>query len=120
MARLLLSLALLIVPPSRGGEALTVRGGHAEAVREPVGNVANWTCIHSHEAAWNADTGNGYHGGLQMDWSFMRAYGRDMLLRYGAAAEAWTPRDQMVVAERARKTRGYYPWPQTARMCGLI
>jgi hypothetical protein len=26
----------------------------------------------------------------------------------------------MWVAERAYRTRGYWPWPNTARYCGLI
>ena len=25
-------------------------------------------CIHRYEGAWNSNTGNGYYGGLQMDW----------------------------------------------------
>ena len=31
-------------------------------------------CIHSHEGAWDANTGNGYYGGLQADMEFMSAY----------------------------------------------
>ena len=38
-----------------------------------------WLCIHRGEAAWNAHTGNGYYGGLQMDLSFQRSYGRHLL-----------------------------------------
>lgn len=121
-------LALIIGPPDHGGPAATVpppRGGHAEATPEPVRNLARfraWVCIHEHEGAWNANTGNGYHGGLQMDWSFMRSYGRSMLQKYGGrGAEVWTPAEQIRVAERAYVSgRGFYPWPNTARACGLI
>lgn len=83
-------------------------------------HLREWTCIHNGEGAWNADTGNGYHGGLQMDRDFMRTWGPDMLARYGGWAELWTPRDQMIVAERAWRQRGFQPWPQTARACGLL
>lgn len=97
------------------------RGGPAKIILEPIGNLRDWVCIHEREASWTANTGNGYHGGLQMGWDFMRAWGRDMLAKYrGRGAEAWTPREQMVVAERARKQRGYRPWPNTARACGLL
>lgn len=103
----------------RGGEAIgPPRGGHAAAI-QPVGNVANWTCIHDHEGAWN-DPNDPYWGGLQMDKPFMRAWGAAMLVKYhGQWADAWSPRDQMVVAQRAYLVRGYAPWPNTARMCGL-
>ena len=85
-----------------------------------LGSVANWTCIHQHEGAWN-DTGDPYWGGLQMDRSFMRTYGSDVIRRHGGGlADTWTPAEQMMVAQRAYRTRGYHPWPNTARACGLL
>jgi hypothetical protein len=79
-----------------------------------------WLCIHSHEAGWdNHDTGhNGHYGGLQMSFDFMRGYGP----AYGAkgTADHWTPLEQMWVSERAWRVRGFQPWPDTARMCGLL
>lgn len=75
-------------------------------------------CIHKHEAAWN-DQWDPYWGGLQMDKGFMHTWGADMEAKYGGYADRWTPRDQMIVAERARRVRGWQPWPQTSRMCGL-
>lgn len=81
---------------------------------------AAWLCIHGHEGAWQANTGNGYYGGLQMDIAFQRTYGR-YLLRTKGYAHRWTPIEQMWVAERAyRSGRGFYPWPNTARRCGLL
>jgi hypothetical protein len=78
-----------------------------------------WLCIHRYEGAWN-DPNPPYYGGLQMDISFQRAYGRELLRRKGTA-NRWTPLEQMWVAERAhRRGRGFYPWPNTARSCGLI
>jgi Transglycosylase-like domain len=79
-----------------------------------------WLCIQRHEGAWNANTGNGYYGGLQMDLQFQRTYGADLLRRKGLA-HRWGYLDQIWVAERAyRSGRGFYPWPNTARSCGLI
>jgi len=83
-----------------------------------------WMCIHRYERhpgqGWATRTGNGYYGGLQMDISFQRAYGRELLRRKGTANN-WTATEQMWVAERAyRSGRGFYPWPNTARSCGLI
>jgi len=79
-----------------------------------------WRCIHRYEASWHADTGNGYYGGLQMDIGFQRHYGA-YLLRKKGTADHWSPFEQMWVAERAHRSgRGFYPWPNTARACGLI
>jgi hypothetical protein len=79
-----------------------------------------WVCIHRHEGAWN-DAGDPYWGGLQMDRGFMLAYGRDMIARHrGGLANTWTPAEQIVVAERAYASRGFTPWPNTARSCGVL
>lgn len=80
---------------------------------------AGWMCIHSHEGAWH-DPNGPYYGGLQMDLGFQRSYGA-WLLRKKGTADHWTPLEQMWVAEHAHRSgRGYYPWPNTARYCGLI
>jgi hypothetical protein len=43
------------------------------------------------------------------------------LLRRKGTADHWTPLEQIWVAEHAyRSGRGFYPWPNTARDCGLI
>jgi hypothetical protein len=78
-----------------------------------------WRCIQRYEGAWD-DPNAPYWGGLQMDLSFQRMYGSDLLRRKGTA-DRWTPVEQMWVAERAlRAGRGFHPWPNTARFCGLI
>jgi hypothetical protein len=78
-----------------------------------------WKCIQRHEGPWN-DPHAPYYGGLQMDLTFQRHYGAELLRRKGTA-DNWTPLEQIWVAERAyRSGRGFYPWPNTARACGLI
>jgi len=77
-----------------------------------------WLCIHRFEARWT-DPNAPYYGGLQMDREFQAAYGRVLLRRKGTA-DHWSPLEQMWVAERAFKTRGFWPWPNTARACGLL
>jgi len=78
-----------------------------------------WLCIHRYEGSWR-DPGSPYYGGLQMDLGFQRRYG-GWLLRHKGTADHWTPLEQMWTAERAwRSGRGFYPWPNTARYCGLI
>ncbi len=78
-----------------------------------------WLCIHRYEGSWK-DRGAPYYGGLQMDISFQRHYA-PRVLRTKGTADRWLPLEQMWVAERAyRSGRGFYPWPNTARYCGLI
>lgn len=81
-------------------------------------------CIASHEAGpehggWRANTGNGYYGGLQMDRGFQQTYAPGVYRAKGTA-DNWTREEQMRAAERAIATRGFTPWPNTARMCGLL
>jgi hypothetical protein len=96
---------------------------HASAARHA--EVADglrdaFLCIHRLEGPWNANSGNGYYGGLQMDLAFQRLYGRPFLERWGTA-DNWPSWAQIEAAARAyRAGRGFGPWPSTARACGLI
>jgi hypothetical protein len=82
-------------------------------------HLSAWACIHRYEGAWT-DTGAPYYGGLQMDLGFQRTYGAALLARKGTA-DHWTPLEQMWTAEKAlRSGRGFWPWPNTARYCGLL
>ena len=86
----------------------------------PAGLSSAFLCIHHYEGAWDANTGNGYYGGLQMDRRFQSLYGSDFLARWGTA-DNWPAWAQLQVAVRAyRSGRGFYPWPNTARVCGLL
>ena len=82
--------------------------------------TAGLLCIHRYEGSWSANTGNGYYGGLQMDIGFQRAYGSRFLGRWGTA-DKWPVWAQIAVARRAFLSgRGFFPWPSTARVCGLL
>ena len=88
-------------------------------------HLAAWLCIHRYETAtpspgWRTNTGNGYHGGLQFGRGFQATYGGG-LYRTKGTAENWTPLEQMWTAELAHASgRGFTPWPNTARACGLL
>lgn len=83
-------------------------------------HYASWICIHGFEGSWT-DPNSPYYGGLQMDLGFQGSYGPRLLRRKGTANH-WTPMEQMWVAEYAAfyRGRGFHPWPNTARYCGLI
>lgn len=93
------------------------------------GDMGSWLCIHRGEGAWDSiGYVNGtatYFGGLQEDIGFQKTYGSEFLSRYGTANN-WPIIDQIIAARRARDgyagygARGYGPWPNTARNCGLL
>jgi hypothetical protein len=109
-------------PPADVAAKIAVWKQVAAEVRRRAQNPPHkreWLCIHHYEGAWN-DPNPPYYGGLQMDLGFQRTYGRQLLATKGTA-DHWTPLEQMWVAERAHRAgRGFYPWPNTARYCGLI
>jgi hypothetical protein len=66
------------------------------------GHVAGWSCIQSREAAWHANTGNGYYGGLQMTYGWAGRVRNAALL---------TPAEQIAVAEAEAAEHGWsYGW----------
>jgi hypothetical protein len=92
------------------------RKAHRFAQHPP--HMRQWMCIHHYEGAWN-DVGGPYWGGLQMDIGFQQHYG-GWLLRMKGTADHWTPLEQIWTAEKASQSRGFWPWPNTAHLCGLI
>jgi hypothetical protein len=81
-------------------------------------HLRQFLCIHRFEGSWT-DAGAPFWGGLQMDYGFQATYGR-WLLRTKGTADHWSPLEQIWTAEKALRSRGFSPWPNTARDCGLI
>jgi hypothetical protein len=112
-------LARMSVPEAKKAVARwKARARHAQKQAQQPPHLQALLCIHRYEGSWQ-DSGSPYYGGLQMNIGFQAAYGGH-LLRTKGTADHWTPLEQMWVAEKALKSRGFYPWPNTARYCGLI
>lgn len=75
-------------------------------------------CIHHFEGSWS-DPNAPYWGGLQMDVNFMEAYGPSFYRRWGTA-DHWPVWAQLQAGRVAYRVRGWWPWPNTARYCGLL
>jgi hypothetical protein len=96
--------------------------GYHHAYRRRLPVIAGLMCVHRYEGSMTAVNAAGpYYGGWQMNASFERRYGRRMLRRYGGRhADAWRPRDQLRVAFRGHSVEGWWPWPRSAAICGLL
>jgi hypothetical protein len=66
-----------------------------------------------------------------MDASFMETYGYKYVRVFGkkvklsfvdlwGTADHWPMRAQLHAGRNAYKSRGWWPWPNTARSCGLL
>jgi len=71
-------------------------------------------CVHEHEGAWNANTGNGYFGGMQFTLYTWRSVGGPSM------PHLVSPREQLYRAWLVwrRDGRSWHEWG-TAGMCGL-
>ena len=102
----------------RSASAALVVSEHEPAI--PARLHDSFLCIHRFEGSWNANTGNGYYGGLQFDRTFQIQYGPEFVERFGTA-DNWPVWAQLQAAVRAYQSgRGFTPWPNTARVCGLL
>jgi resuscitation-promoting factor RpfA len=65
---------------------------------------------------WGANTGNGYHGGLQFSPGTWRAYGGKA---YAGTANQATRAQQIAIAEKVLRAQGWKAWPTCSRKMGL-
>lgn len=85
------------------------------------GWLAAADCIYREERGadgWETNTGNGYYGGLQADRSFQRTYGGTYYSRWGTANN-WPWWAQLHMGFNGWAARGWQPWPNTSKECGL-
>ncbi|MER6047662.1 transglycosylase family protein [Streptomyces sp. NPDC001793] len=77
----------------------------------------DWDQIAACESSgdWHINTGNGYHGGLQISLATWRAYGGE---RYAPRADLASRDEQIAIGERIVQDRGLSPWPNCGRTAG--
>ena len=115
MKKLLLTIALCLAVS--GGTVGTAISGTVSGASYTYIMNGLW-CIHRYEGAWN-DPYAPYYGGLQMDIPFMQHYGYSYYRRWGTA-DHWPVWAQMQAGVNGYLVQGWYAWPNTARLCGLI
>nr|WP_229851689.1 transglycosylase family protein [Streptomyces roseolus] len=77
-----------------------------------------WGCVAECESSgrWDANTGNGYYGGLQFWQPTWIEYGG---LAYARRADLATRRQQITVAEDVLRVQGWGAWPVCSKRYGL-
>jgi hypothetical protein len=73
----------------------------------------NWDALAACEAGgnWHINTGNGFYGGLQFDYSTWLSNGGGA---YASRADLATREEQIAIGEKLYAARGSSPWP----VCG--
>ena len=69
-----------------------------------------WGCLAECESGrrWDANTGNGYYGGLQFAQTTWKAFGG---LKFAARADLATREEQITVAKKVLAEQGWNSWP---------
>ncbi|QUH03250.1 transglycosylase family protein [Saccharopolyspora erythraea] len=90
----------------------------AAAVPAGAASASTWDRLAQCESTgnWNADTGNGFSGGLQFTASTWAAYGGT---QYASKASDATREQQIAVAEKVLKAQGAKAWPVCSKKVGL-
>ncbi|WP_405743232.1 LysM peptidoglycan-binding domain-containing protein [Streptomyces sp. NBC_01525] len=98
-----------------GGQSATAAAAPAAPAGPVVPAGTDWNRIAHCESSgnWHINTGNGFHGGLQIAPSTWRAYGGK---RYAPRPDLATKSQQIAVGERIRRDRGLQPWPNCGRL----
>ncbi|HEX4246941.1 MAG TPA: transglycosylase family protein [Pseudonocardia sp.] len=109
--------------PSHARRHATPKASHGSSTRRhsapvtPQAHDAQWDKLAQCESTenWDADTGNGYKGGLQFDDRTWRNYGGT---EYAPTADHASRDEQIAVAKKVQEEQGWHAWPSCSRKLG--
>ncbi|HEY2193273.1 MAG TPA: transglycosylase family protein [Actinomycetospora sp.] len=103
--------ATVTAPVALAGTAMA-----APSVGSPHSN-ATWDRLAKCESTnnWDADTGNGFKGGLQFTQSTWKAFGGK---QYASSPEDASREQQIAVAKRVQAEQGWNAWPTCSKKLG--
>ena len=106
------------IPPARPADARVVRELDAAAGRPAASQPSVWDSLSRCESGgnWNANTGNGYVGGLQFLPQTWIAHGGG---EFAPSADLATRNEQIAVADRVLASQGWGAWPACSERLGL-
>ncbi|GHA59583.1 hypothetical protein GCM10010372_69090 [Streptomyces tauricus] len=120
-AAVVVAVLALPAPAEAAAAPPTQASGSATADRAPYACAKDrwpWGCVAKCESSgrWNANTGNGFYGGLQFWQPTWRAFGG---LAYARRADLATRDEQIRVAEEVLRVQGWKAWPVCSKRYGL-
>jgi hypothetical protein len=65
---------------------------------------------------WDADTGNGFKGGLQFTQSTWKAFGGG---KYASSPDEASREEQIAVAKKVQAEQGWDAWPTCSKKLGM-
>jgi len=88
------------------------------AVAAPAASSGTWDRLAMCESTqdWDADTGNGFKGGLQFTESTWEEFGGE---RYAASPDEASREEQIAVARKVQEEQGWNAWPTCSEELGL-
>jgi len=103
----------VVVEPRNEVERIGTRSRPVPTPTVSSSSGLNWDGVAQCESGgnWQINTGNGFYGGLQFDYSTWLAYGGGA---YASRADLATREEQIAVATKLYDARGSSPWP----VCG--
>ncbi|CAL9381921.1 hypothetical protein SUDANB99_01067 [Streptomyces sp. enrichment culture] len=124
LTALVLALGLALVPALPQGAAARAAVPATAPAAVPAATSADcpgdwpWGCIALCESSgrWDANTGNGFYGGLQFKQSTWEEFGG---LEYARRADLATRAQQITVAQEVLRWQGWKAWPTCSRRYGL-
>ncbi|UFQ20099.1 MULTISPECIES: LysM peptidoglycan-binding domain-containing protein [Streptomyces] len=109
-----LALAAVVLPPATASAAPPPPRGVPSAAYDCSAEKGRWDCLAECESSgrWDANTGNGFYGGLQFWQPTWEEHGG---LAYAPRADLATKEEQIKVAEKVLSTQGWKAWPTCSK-----
>lgn len=107
-----------VVVAATTGPLALLAGAASAAPDEAANNPRTWDKIAQCETTgdWNANTGNGYKGGLQFDQTTWKRHGGT---QYAPTADKATKQEQIAVAKKVQAEQGWDAWPSCSEKAGV-
>lgn len=109
-----LALAAVALPPAAASAAPPPLRGVPSKAYDCSAEKGRWDCLAECESSgrWDANTGNGFYGGLQFWQPTWEEHGG---LAYAPRADLATKEEQIKVAEKVLSTQGWKAWPTCSK-----
>ncbi|WP_423592856.1 transglycosylase family protein [Streptomyces sp. G5(2025)] len=113
-----MALAAVVLPPAAASAAPSPPRSAPSEAYDCSTAKGRWNCLAECESSgrWDANTGNGFYGGLQFWQPTWEEHGG---LQYAPRADLATKEEQIKVAEKVLQSQGWKAWPACSKKLRL-